>query len=194
MQGKRKASVALCGMILAGLFVWTACDGDAASDGQDAADGRGGDSVSADVGSDGVGTRDVPSRDTSAGDVGDDVCPPGIVGPANEPCDAEGASCTSTFEWCGRESVSSGCECTDGVWRCWSAGAPLPCHTCCQEDHDADWFCTQSGECVAADGCLSTECCVPGDQGDEWCRSTFGDCSRCEAGETTGTCTPQACE
>lgn len=130
-----------------------------------------------------------PAGDASA------ACPASLGDLAEEPCPAamEGESCTETMDWCGEPFAVSGCECTDGTWHCWSAGAPSPCHTCCQAAHGATWFCTQDGRCVEASGCLAEECCVPGAQGDEWCRATFGDCSRCEPATDTGTCTPQTC-
>lgn len=190
----RSATTKACGLILllALSSVTVGCDSETAKIG--GGDTAVGDVVATDGSGDAAGP-DAPG-DAAVADVPPVACPPQVENLANEPCaaDAEGTSCRSTFVWCGRDAISSGCDCTGGFWRCWSAGAPAPCHTCCVEDHGEDWYCTSSGDCVQADGCLAEECCVPGASGDAWCHATFGDCSACEPGATTGTCFPQTCD
>ena len=123
-------------------------------------------------------------------------CPSDLWAAANTACSAasEGLTCTDTMDWCGRSIANNGCECRNGSWACWSAGMPLPDHAACQEEHGDMWFCSESGVCIEADGCLAEDCCVPGTSGDAYCQATYGACNSCVAGPTGGTCSTGACE
>ena len=152
--------------------------------------------VLAAVGCDGSGGGSDAGGGGGDGPGGDAVCPAQLGSLPNTPCPAaaEGLSCTDEMDWCGRPFASDGCLCEDGTWHCWAAGAPAPCHSCCQEDNAADWFCTESGACLQSEPCTAAECCVPGTAGESYCAGQFGDCSVCEPGATGGTCTPTTCE
>ena len=118
---------------------------------------------------------------------------------AGEACAPDGASCENTMTWCGEEISESGCNCNNGKWECWSAGAPAPCcsgctqdeegNACCAEHNGPDFVCGSEGQCVESLLCTAPHCCLEGADGDAYCAENYGSCSSC----SNGTCTPLNC-
>ena len=118
---------------------------------------------------------------------------------SGEACEPVGASCVSTMEWCGEEIQTSGCNCNNGKWECWAAGAPAPCcsgceqgtegDACCKEHFGPDAHCGVNGACIEHELCEAPHCCLDGAEGDAYCAESYGDCSSC----VQGTCSSLDC-
>ena len=86
-------------------------------------------------------------------------CTAGTATLANTACEQEGQECRNSMQWCGGQAATDGCDCVDGAWRCWSAAAPLPCDSCCEDAHGPGWTCDDGGTCQEPADCTGEECC-----------------------------------